>query len=65
MEDISLSIKNIKNGNKEHFIYVIKQFRPLIKKYTKLLYKDDSITCCFILWRNLNFKKIFHFLFVF
>lgn len=35
-------IEQIKNGDKDKFSVVIEKFDPLIRKYTRLLYKEES-----------------------
>ena len=42
MGQLSNILKQIKNGDKEKFALVIDKFDPLIKKYTRILYKDES-----------------------
>ena len=35
-------IEQIKNGDKDKFCTVIEKFDPLIRKYMRLLYKEES-----------------------
>ena len=41
MKDFKCILTEIKQGNKNAFMELLEQFRPLIVKYSNLLYKDD------------------------
>lgn len=41
MKEVLILISEVKEGNKESFFELIERFSPLIKKYVKLLYRNE------------------------